>query len=157
MIAVGDMSRVLREAEEQQVITASDYPKDTHRFILELMRAFQLCYASEEKRVVSAQRGGLAKPLLDLWRGDEGGLKPVRYLVPELLPEFEPETKWPWEKSPVRLRYRYEVLQPGLQTRHPPRVDFAWHTFCFEVFRLSHRLTQVPVPCCWRRAVCRQA
>ena len=44
-------------------------------------------------------------------------LKPVRYLVPELLPEFEPEMKEAWEKAPVRLRYRYEVLPPGLLPR----------------------------------------
>src|SRR5262249_13466251 len=66
----------------------------THGFILELMRAFQLCYASEEQ---------------------EG--KPTRYLVPELLPEFEPEMGQPWDKAPVRLRYRYEVLPPALLPR----------------------------------------
>jgi internalin A len=43
--------------------------------------------------------------------------KPVRYLVPELLPEFEPEMAEPWEQAPVRLRYRYEVLPPGLLPR----------------------------------------
>jgi internalin A len=93
-LAAGDMPRVLREAEEQRVIHTSDYPASTHQFILELMRAFQLCYASEEERG-----------------------KPVRYLVPELLPEFEPAMTEPWEKAPVRLRYRYEVLPPGLLPR----------------------------------------
>jgi hypothetical protein len=39
------MPRVLREAEEENVILASNYPPETHQFILELMRAFQLCYA----------------------------------------------------------------------------------------------------------------
>jgi len=78
----------------QRVIKASDYPAKTHGFILELMRAFQLCYASEE----------------------EPG-KPTRYLVPELLPEFEPLMKERWSKAPVRLRYRYEVLPPGLLPR----------------------------------------
>jgi internalin A len=58
------------------------------------MRAFQLCYASEE---------------------EQG--KPERYLVPELLPEFEPAMAEPWEQAPVRLRYRYEVLPPGLLPR----------------------------------------
>src|SRR5262249_28266785 len=58
------------------------------------MRAFQLCYASEE---------------------EQG--KPGRYLVPELLPEFEPEMAEPWAQAPVRLRYRYEVLPPGLLPR----------------------------------------
>src|SRR5262249_6957677 len=32
-------------------------------------------------------------------------------------PEFEPEMEEPWEKAPVRLRYRYEVLPPGLLPR----------------------------------------
>lgn len=93
-LAVGDMPRVLREAEQQKVITAADYPDDTHMFILELMRAFQLCYASEEEKG-----------------------RPTRYLVPELLPEFEPRMEEPWESAPVRLRYRYEVLLPGLLPR----------------------------------------
>jgi internalin A len=93
-LAVNDMPLVLLEAETQNVVRAADYPVETHPFILELMRAFQLCYASAE---------------------DKG--KPVRYLVPELLPEFEPEMKESWEKAPVRLRYKYEVLPPGLLPR----------------------------------------
>jgi internalin A len=94
-LAVCDMAQVLREAEAQKVIKVADYPPDTHRFILELMRAFQLSYASEEE--------------------EEG--KPTRYLVPELLPEFEPKMDEPWETAAVRLRYRYEVLLPGLLPR----------------------------------------
>jgi internalin A len=93
-LGVSDMARVLAEAEKQKVIKASDYPPRTRGFILELMRAFQLCYASEEEKG-----------------------RPTRYLVPELLPEFEPAMKEPWEKAPVRLRYRYEVLPPGLVPR----------------------------------------
>jgi len=88
------MPRVLREAEELKVLKAADYPPETHQFILDLMRAFQLCYASEE---------------------EQG--KPERYLVPELLPEFEPEMTELWEHALVRLRYRYEVLPPGLLPR----------------------------------------
>lgn len=93
-LSVSDMRQVLQEAEEQNVITAADYPPKTHGFILDLMRAFQLCYASEE---------------------EEG--KPTRYLVPELLPEFEPKMKERWDKAPVRLRYQYEVLPPGFLPR----------------------------------------
>lgn len=99
-LAVGDMPRVLREAEEQNVVNAADYPPETHPFILELMRAFQLCFASEEEK------------------GDPGEPpKPVRYLVPELLPEFEPEMPEQWDGAPVRLRFTYEVLPPGLLPR----------------------------------------
>ena len=47
-LAVSDIQRVLREAEKQKVIKASEYPGESLRFILELMCAFQLCYASEE-------------------------------------------------------------------------------------------------------------
>ncbi|HEX8499417.1 MAG TPA: COR domain-containing protein [Pyrinomonadaceae bacterium] len=93
-LAATDMPRVLREAEEQKVIRTEDYPPKTHGFILELMRAFQLCYASEEEKG-----------------------KPTRYLVPELLPEFEPEMSEPWDEAPVSLRYRYDVLPPGLLPR----------------------------------------
>jgi internalin A len=95
-LSVQDMTRVLREAEEQNVVKAADYPHETHPFILELMRAFQLCYASEE-----AQETG----------------KPTRYLVPELLPPFEPGMPEHWEAAPIRLRYRYDVLPRGLLPR----------------------------------------
>ena len=99
-LTVSDMPQVLREAEEQNVIEVADYPEETHGFILELMRAFQLCFASEQER-----------------SNDEETAKPVRYLVPELLPVFEPEMKESWEDAPVRLRYRYDVLPPGLLPR----------------------------------------
>lgn len=94
-LVLSDMTRVLREAQQEKVLNAKDYPSNTHRFILELMRAFQLSYASE----------------------DEKG-KPTRYLVPELLPEFEPKMRELWEDdADIRLRYRYEVLPPGLLPR----------------------------------------
>lgn len=93
-LLLSDMPKVLKEAQEQKVIKTKDYPPKTHHFILELMRAFQLCYASDE----------------------ENG-KPTRYLIPELLPEFEPKMTEPWEKSSVRLRYRYNILPPGLLSR----------------------------------------
>ncbi|HEX6748708.1 MAG TPA: COR domain-containing protein [Longimicrobium sp.] len=96
-LAVSTMPRVLEEAEAQRVVKARDYPAETHPFILELMRAFQLCFASEEE--------------------GEPGVPAKRYLVPELLPEFEPEMAEPWEEAPVRLRYSYEVLPPGLLPR----------------------------------------
>jgi internalin A len=93
-LTVADMPRVLAEAEEQRVVSAASYPPGTHQFILDLMRAFQLCYASEEAKGT-----------------------PTRYLVPELLPEFEPESSQSWEQAPVHLRYRYDVLPPGLLPR----------------------------------------
>jgi internalin A len=98
-LTVADMPRVLREAQKQKVVKAKDYPPETHPFILELMRAFQLCFAHEPE-------------------GEPGNASgPVRYLVPELLPEFEPEMPEAWDEAPVRLRYTYEVLPPGLLPR----------------------------------------
>ena len=99
-LSVSDMPRVLREAEEQNVVKAEDYPPETHPFILELMRAFQLCFAGDDEE---AEPGESARP--------------VRYLVPELLPPFEPEIPERWEEAPVHLRYDYEVLPPGLLPR----------------------------------------
>ena len=93
-LSANDMPQVLKSAEDQKVIHTSDYPTDTHTFILELMRAFQLAYTSEP----------------------EPG-KPLRYLVPELLPEFEPSMNEAWDAALVRLRYKYEVLPPGLLPR----------------------------------------
>ncbi|WP_420127868.1 COR domain-containing protein [Longimicrobium sp.] len=109
-LTAADMPRVLREAQKQKVVKAKDYPPETHPFILELMRAFQLCFAHEPE-------------------GEPGGAdRPVRYLVPELLPEFEPEMVEAWDQAPVRLRYTYEVLPPGLLPRfivrtHPLSED----------------------------------
>lgn len=93
-LSIDDMPQVLQEAQAQNAIRTKEYPPKTHRFILELMRAFQLCYTSDEEQD-----------------------KPTRYLVPELLPEFEPEMPQLWDKAPLRLRYRYEVLPPGLLPR----------------------------------------
>jgi internalin A len=94
LLAPEDMPAIFKEAQAQKVVKARDYPRDTHRFILDLMCAFELAYASEEK---------------------DG--QPVRYLVPELLPEFEPAMPEHWEEAPLRLRYRYELLPPGLVPR----------------------------------------
>jgi internalin A len=93
-LSLSDVPAVLQEAEQKKVIKSIDYPAITHSFILGLMKTFQLCYASEE----------------------ENG-RPTRFLVPELLPEFEPKMKETWDKAPVRLRYRYTILPPGLLPR----------------------------------------
>lgn len=98
-LTAADMPAVLGEAQKQKAVKAKDYPPETHSFILELMRAFQLAFAHEPE----------GEP------GEEPG--PVRYLVPELLPEFEPEMAETWDEAPIRLRYEYEVLPPGLLPR----------------------------------------
>ncbi len=121
-LSVDDMPQVLTEAERQGVIKSQDYPLETHPFILELMRAFQLCYASYEENYQSpsAQPSGLfgLGKLFSRQPGLEIEQVPaIRYLVPELLPEFEPEMPQKWESAPVRLRYRYEILPPALLAR----------------------------------------
>jgi internalin A len=111
--AARSMLPVLREAEKKQIIDVADYPAQSRRFILELMRAFQLCYASK------------------LEKG-----RPVQYLVPELLPEFEPAMDEPWSTARVRLRYHYQSLPEGLLPR-----------FIVRTHALSDGATQ------WRRGV----
>lgn len=93
-LSVEDMPLALQEAEDEGMINTNDYPPETHYFILELMRAFQLCYASEEEKGT-----------------------PTRYLVPELLPDYEPEMPEEWDLSPVKLRYHYNLLPPSLLPR----------------------------------------
>ncbi len=88
-----DMAEILNEAQSQSVLKSDDYPVRTHSFILELMRAFQLAYATEDEKVS------------------------IRYLVPELLPEFEPPMDEAWDTAPVHLRLKYEVLPHGLLPR----------------------------------------
>jgi internalin A len=94
-----DMPSIVLEAEARDVIRSADYAADTHQFILDLMRAFQLCYTADDR--IRAE---------------------TRYLVPELLSEFEPELADMWEVAPTRLRYRYEVLPPGLLPRFTVRT-----------------------------------
>jgi internalin A len=112
-LTVSDMSEVLREAHEKKLIDIADYPPAHHRFILELMRSFQLCYTSERPKEEQQQKS-LTMDQIDL-PGVENQL--VRYLVPELLPEFEPPMADSWEIAGVRLRYRYDLLPPALLPR----------------------------------------
>jgi internalin A len=92
-LTVSDMSQILREAEEAGTVQVKDYPNETHAFILQLMSAFQVAYAGDEEKNAG------------------------RFLVPELLPEFEPQMPEDWDSSPIRLRYHYDVLPPGLLPR----------------------------------------
>ena len=92
--AARSMLPVLREAAKKQIIDVADYPVRSRQFILELMRVFQLCYVSRLEKS-----------------------RPVQYLVPELLPEFEPKMDEPWRAAPVRLRYHYRSLPEGLLPR----------------------------------------
>ncbi len=105
-LSVNDMPMVLLGAEKLGIIKTVDYPSETHNFILELMRAFQLCFGNEEEN-------------LEI----ENKVQPLKYLVPDLLQEFEPEMEEAWEEAPVRLRYRYEILFPGLISQFTVRTS----------------------------------
>jgi internalin A len=98
------MPRVLREAEKQRIAKVEDYPSETHAFVLELMCAYGFCFAVEE----------------DGEPGDSE--KRFRYFFPELFPAPEPDMSEQWEEAPVRLRYVYDVLPPGLLPRFVVRM-----------------------------------
>lgn len=88
-----DVPKLLRERK----VNAKDYPPDLQRFLIALMRKFELAYELPGK-------GG----------GD---------LVPELLPAKQPASvaKFPSENC-TALRYRYYVLPEGLLPRFITRM-----------------------------------
>ncbi len=90
--ALSEIPKILEEAQENKKLATADYPEQTHSFIVQLMNAFQLAYASEEG-------------------------PSTKYLIPELLPEFEPTLDNDWEHAEIRLRFRYEILPHGLLPR----------------------------------------
>lgn len=65
--------------------------------------------------MLSCKRGQVRARAWDF--GGQEILHATHYLVPELLSEFEPRMEERWDKAPVRLRYRYEVLPPGFLPR----------------------------------------
>jgi internalin A len=70
---------------------AAGYPTDMQRFILDLMRKFELCF-------------------------DYPGI-PDTVLIPELLPEDEPDLGWDEPKDYLNFEYRYPIFPPGLIPR----------------------------------------
>lgn len=70
------------------------------RYLIGLMRRFELCF-----------------PL------GEAGQEETRWLVPELLPKFQPELGQEWQGTDaLRLRYQYKVLPAGLLPRFITRT-----------------------------------
>ena len=67
------------------------YPPERHRFILDMMRKFEICFEYPD----SAGR---------------------RYLIPEQLPKNEPELNWDIAGA-LNFEYHYTVLPPGLISR----------------------------------------
>jgi len=78
------------------------YPPERHRFIIDMMRKFELCFAFPD----SDNR---------------------RYLIPELLPENEPDLDWS-EHDSLRFEYHYNVLPSGI--------------LCRFIVHMHHRLTE---------------
>jgi internalin A len=82
-LALADLARELK---------ANDYPSEMHRFLLDLMQKFELCFSFP--------------------KGD-------RYLIPELLDPQEPkETAAFRPEDCLNFHYRYPVLPHGLMPRY---------------------------------------
>jgi internalin A len=80
----------LREADD--ILNASEYPRQMHRFLFDLMKKFQLCFSFPD---------------------DD-----THYLIPELLDKEEPESvdRFPADEC-LNFEYRYTVLPEGLIPR----------------------------------------
>jgi internalin A len=85
---IADLASILRDH--------TCYPPERHRFIVEMMRKFELCFDFP----------------------DSGG---KRLLVPELLSPNEPDLNWP-EEGPLNFQYHYGVLPSGLISRFIVRM-----------------------------------
>jgi len=72
------------------------YPRTRHRFILEIMRKFELCF-------------------------DFPDTNGQRLLIPELLSPNEPEIEWQYDEC-LNFEYHYRVLPPGLICRFIVRM-----------------------------------
>ncbi len=73
---IGDLERILPKEK---------FPKSRHAYLLELMKKFNLCYASKEQRDV--------------------------YFIPDLFEDIEPDFKWDSDKS-MHFRYNYDDFPP---------------------------------------------
>jgi internalin A len=74
-----------------KVLDPAEYPRSMHRFLLDLMEKFELCYE---------------------FYGRNG-----EYLVPELLGKEEPELKEFTAANALRFEYHYNILPEGLLPR----------------------------------------
>jgi len=78
------------------ILSESDYPRETHRFVLDLMQKFDLCFSlSEDDK---------------------------RYLIPELLDKQEPDLSEEFKSECLNLQYHYPVLPVGLLPRFIART-----------------------------------
>jgi internalin A len=82
----------IRLSNLSDILDASDYPRNMHRFLLDLMKRFELCFSFAD---------------------DE-----CHYLIPELLDIQEPEDVGPFKPDEcLNFEYHYDVLPEGLLPR----------------------------------------
>ncbi len=93
---------VLQRAWLAEALPAKDYPAEKHDFVLELMEKFEVAFALDAPDVATGKTQA-----------------PTRWLIPELLPEAQPEPFAEFRTPGVkRLRFSYpEALPPGLLPR----------------------------------------
>jgi internalin A len=89
---VADGGGELRLSDLPAILPANEYPRRTHRFLLDLMRKFELCFSFPD---------------------DE-----THYLIPALLSAVEPPEAAGFDPAGcMTFLYRYRVLPPGLLPR----------------------------------------
>jgi internalin A len=81
---------VLTKADLSRILGPNSYPESCHRFIIDMMQKFELCFVIEEHE---------------------------QWLVPELLNENEPEGLDTEQKGALNLQYHYQVLPSGIICR----------------------------------------
>jgi internalin A len=87
-----------------RILPKADYPSDKeHRFIIDMMQKFELCFPID---------------------GTE------TYLIPELLPNQEPDLNWPKEDS-LAFQYHYDILPHSVISRFIVRLHnhISQHTY----------------------------
>lgn len=80
---------VLVAVQLQLILDPSRYPREQHRYILDLMKNFELCFPFDEGE---------------------------KYLIPDLLPKEEPDLNWPYSES-LQFQYRYNFLPNSVISR----------------------------------------
>ncbi|WP_075090496.1 COR domain-containing protein [Verrucomicrobium spinosum] len=77
---------------EEAAAAMPDEPPEMVRYLIELMRRFELCYALDEAE--------------------------TRWLIPQVLTRYQPKLAADWTTAPAtRLRYTYKVIPEGLLPR----------------------------------------
>jgi internalin A len=108
-----------------KMLDPEEYPRSMHRFLLDLMEKFELCYE---------------------FYGRSG-----EYLVPELLGKDEPELKEFAAANTLRFEYRYNILPEGLLPRFIVRSRAlnqgqpCWRTGAVLAFEGNHAVVKADI------------